>query len=412
MRGASLNGRAVAASRDVTRLLAGVRVVDFTFQAAGAYGAMLLACLGAEVIKVESAVHPDPTRGRIKDRPYSHSVFFEDVNVGKLSLALNLKQPEGVTIARRLICESHATLDNFRPGVLARLGLDPDDLLRQQPGLVCASLSAAGGTGPYAQLPGYAGIFNALSGLGEMTGYPDGPPTELRTSVDMRAGAAFAMAVVAGLVGARRTGKGGRIDFSAAEAISMLCGDSLAEYSLTCRLPKRTGNAHAIYSPHGVYRCRDGWIFLAARDDSEWARLAALLTGDGLPVSSELAAADRRRQCRAQIDALVNGWTSSRDRRSAFEALQRAGLPAGPAVTARDMEDDPQFAARAFVTRATVATTTRTRAVGEAPWMTGGRRPEHSEPPALGRDTRDVLRRVLRMPDATIDELQTAGVLQ
>src|SRR5262249_24084731 len=184
-----------------------------------------------------------------------------------------------------------------------------------------------GATGPYAQLPGYAGIFNALSGLGEVTGYPDGPPSELRTSVDMRAGAAFAMAVVAGLVGARRTGKGARIDFSAAEAISMLCGDSLAEYSLTRHLPKRTGNAHAVHSPHGVYRCQDGWIFVAARDDSEWARLAALLTGDGFAVSSELATAGRRRQCRAQVDALVGSWTSSRDRRDAFDILQRIGLP-------------------------------------------------------------------------------------
>jgi crotonobetainyl-CoA:carnitine CoA-transferase CaiB-like acyl-CoA transferase len=403
----TVDGTATAA-RDVTRLLDGVRVVDFTFQAAGAYGAMLLACLGAEVIKVESSVKPDPTRGRIKDRPYQHSVFFEDVNLGKRSVAVNLKRPEGVAVVRRLIGESHAVIDNFRPGVMTRLGLDPDELLAERPSLVCASLSAVGGNGPYARLPGYAGIFNALSGLGEMTGYVGGPPTELRTSVDMRAGAVFATAIVAGLVGARRTGRGGRIDFSAAEGISLLCGDSLAEWSLAGRLPERRGNGHPTMSPHGVYPCRDGWLFLAARDDDEWSRLSALLgaTDDGLATSEQRVAR------RDAVDALVGGWTATLDRRAAFDLLQRADIAAAPAWDAAELSADPQLAARSFVNRTTVATTERTRAVCEPPWLVAGRRPQHTEPPVLGRDTADVLRAVLRLPDDEIHSLQESGVLQ
>ena len=391
--------------------LAGVRVVDFTFQAAGAHGAMLLAGLGAEVIKVESAVRPDPTRGRIKDRPYQHSVFFEDVNLGKLSIAVNLKRPEGVAVVRRLIDRSQATVDNFRPGVLARLGLDPDRLVAERPDLVCASLSAAGGTGPLAGLPGYAGIFNALSGFGELTGYAGGPPTELRTSMDMRAGAVLAMAVVAGLVGAKRTGRGGRIDFSAAEAISMLCGDSLAEYSLAGALPRRRGNADPVFAPHGVYPCRDGWLFLATRTDDEWARLAGLLARDGVTVDDRFAGGADRLARRDEVDALVGRWTALLDRQPAVELLQAAGIPAAPAVTGADVGKDPQFVSREFVTRTRVATTERTRAVCEMPWLVDGRRPDHLDPPELGRDTDDVLDRVLGMTGEEIAELRDAGVL-
>lgn len=391
-------------------LLAGVRIVDFTFQAAGAYGAMLLAGLGAEVLKMESAAHPDPTRGRIKDRPYSHSVFFEDVNLGKTSVAVNLKHPEGVDVVRRLIEHSHAAMDNFRPGVLTRLGLDPDEFVAQRPDLVWASLSAVGADGPLAALPGYAGIFNALSGFGEMTGYIGGPPTEMRTSMDMRAGAVLAMSVVAGLVGAKRTGRGGRIDFSAAEAISMLCGDSLSEYSLAGVRPARIGNTDRTYAPHGVYACRDGWLFLAARSDAEWAGLARLLARAGVDVSAFAAREDRLAR-RDDLDALVEGWTSALDRGAAFDLLAAEGVPAGPAVTGADIVKDPHFTAREYVTRTRVATTERTRAVCEMPWRVDGHRPNMTEPPEFGRDTHAVLRRVLDMTDAEVDALEQTGAL-
>lgn len=399
-------------SRDVTKLLAGVRIVDFTFQAAGAYGAMLLAGLGAEVIKIESSVRPDPTRGRIKDRPYQHSVFYEDVNLGKRSVAVNLKRPEGVEVVRRLIAKSHATMDNFRPGVLTRLGLDPDELIAKHPHLVAASLSAVGSTGPYRKLPGYAGIFNALSGFGQMTGYIDGPPTELRTSMDMRAGAVFALAVVAGLVGARRTGRGGRVDFSASEAAAMLAGDSLSEYTLAGRAPEHLGNTHRDHSPHGVYRCRDGWLFLAVRDDQEWARLRKVLAVAGIDVDADaFATAAQRRQRRDEVDGLVGRWTATMDRYPAFHLLQSERIPAAPAVSAEDLAKEPQLLARGYVTRARVATTDRTRAVCSFPWMVDGQRPDPGTPPELGTDTREILHRVLGMADAEIDDLIASGVL-
>lgn len=397
---------------DTTKLLDGARIVDFTFQAAGAYGAMLLAGLGAEVIKIESEVHPDPTRGRIKDRPYQHSVFFEDVNLGKRSVAVNLKEPEGLEIVRGLIAKSDATMDNFRPGVLRRLGLDPADLLAQHPRLVVASLSAAGWSGPYSRLPGYAGIFNALSGYGWMTGYEGGPPTEVRTSMDMRTGAVFAMAVVGGLVGARRTGSGGRVDFSASEAAAMLAGDSMAEHTLAGVVPERMGNTHRDHSPHGVYPSVDGWLFLAVRDDREWRRLAELLEADGLEVDPAFATVAERLQRRSEVDDLVSRWTGKRDRSVAFDVLQAAHLPAAPAVTAEDLVQDPQMLERDFIRRTVVATTDRTRAVCDVPWIIDGRRAEHREPPVLGQDTYEVLHRLLGMDTSEVDRLVDAGALR
>jgi len=391
-------------------LLSGVRIVDFTFQAAGAYAAMLLAGLGAEVIKIESEVRQDPTRGRIRDRPYQHSVFFEDVNLGKHSITVNLKKPEGLEVVRRLIASSQATMDNFRPGVLARLGLDPEMILRDYPHVVSASLSAAGWDGPYARMPGYAGIFNALSGYGGVVGYEDGPPTEMRTSMDMRAGAMFATAVMGALVSARRTGKGARVDFSASEAAAMLAGDSLCEHSMVGVTPARLGNSDRDRAPHGVYPCADGWLFIGVRSDAEWGEFAQLLRADGFDVDPSLEA-QQRIEKRLELDEVVTRWLATLGRFDAFHLLQRHGVPAAPAMSAEDMFQDENFLARGFISRANIATTDLTRAVCEVPWLVGGMRPGRTEPPTLGRDTREVMRRVLEMDDEEYEQLSAAGAL-
>lgn len=398
-------------SNSTGHLLQGVRIVDFTFQAAGAYAAMLLAGLGAEVIKIESEVRQDPTRGRIRDRPYQHSVFFEDVNLGKLSITVNLKTPEGVAVVRRLIASSRATMDNFRPGVLARLGLDPAMLLNEHPHVVIASLSAAGWDGPHSRLPGYAGIFNALSGYGGVVGYEGGPPTEMRTSMDMRAGAMFATVVMGALVSARRTGQGARVDFSANEAAAMLAGDALCEHSMVGVTPERLGNTDRDRAPHGVYSCADGWLFIGVRSDTEWRELAHVLQSDGFEADESLDARARVGM-RHELDGLITSWLATRARFDVFHRLQGRGVPAAPAMTAEDMFHDPHFQARGFITRANVATTDLTRAVCEVPWLVGDRRPDHTEPPTLGRDTREVMSRVLAMDDDEFERLSAAGVLQ
>lgn len=392
------------------RYLAGIRVLDFTFQAAGAYAAMLLGSLGAQVIKVESASRPDPTRQRV-NRPYIHSVFYEDVNLDKQAITINMKSPEGQELAKRLAGESHVVADCYRPGVMQKWGMGHADLRERYPHLVTASLTAAGQDGPYARLPGYAGIFNALSGAGNLTGYPDGPPTEFRTSMDMRAGALFAMAIAQGLLHAKRTGQGRSIDFSASEAGSTSVGDSIVEASVEGSDPGRRGNRDPRFAPSGVFACRDGWIALAVRSDEQWHQLVSRLEQDGRPRPEGLATASSRLADRDAAEAYVAAALESLDRANAFELLSSCGVPAGPVMDGGDLVADEHLAARGLFVRTPVTTSDTTRLVTSAPWVIDGRRPQPQPAPDLGADTDAVLASVLGMSPSEIADLRASGVL-
>lgn len=392
------------------RYLAGIRVLDFTFQAAGAYAAMLLGSLGAQVIKVESASRPDPTRQRV-NRPYIHSVFYEDVNLDKQAITINMKSPEGQELAKRLAGESHVVADCYRPGVMQKWGMGHAHLRERYPHLVTASLTAAGQDGPYARLPGYAGIFNALSGAGNLTGYPDGPPTEFRTSMDMRAGALFAMAIAQGLLHAKRTGQGRSIDFSASEAGSTSVGDSIVEASVEGSDPGRRGNRDPRFAPSGVFACRDGWIALAVRSDEQWHQLVSRLEQDGRPRPEGLATASSRLADRDAAEAYVAAALESLDRANAFELLSSCGVPAGPVMDGGDLVADEHLAARGLFVRTPVTTSDTTRLVTSAPWVIDGRRPQPQPAPDLGADTDAVLASVLGMSPSEIADLRASGVL-
>lgn len=377
------------------RPLAGVRIADFTFQGAGAYAAMLLGALGAEIIKIESSRRPDPTRGR-ENRPYLHSLLFDDVNQSKRSIAIDMKHEAGIELARQLIKRSDAVMDNFRPGVMQSWGLTFDSLLELNPRLVAASLSAVGHEGPLHVLPGYAGIFNAFSGLGELTGYRGGPPTELRTSVDMRAGAFFAFSVVQGLLDARRHGTGMRIDFSAAEAMTALSGEHLTAHELGLRVGERHGNADEQYEPHGIFTCADGrWVCIAVRGEVEASRLAERIRADGVPAG--------------ELDGALADWVGGITSQQVAAALDELAVPFGFVLDAEAMSAEPQHAHRGYFTE--VAASGRTRTVAAAPWTFGGARPATSLGPELGEHTDEVLTES-GYDRQRIGELHARGVLR
>lgn len=374
---------------------------------------MLLAALGADLIKIESNRRLDPTRGR-ENRPYLRSLLFSDVNVGKRSMTLDMKNPNGRETAVRLISRADAVIDNFRPGVMQSWGLDYASLAESNERLVCASLSAVGSEGPLSQLPGYAGVFNALGGLGDLTGYKDGPPTELRTSVDMRVGAFFAVGVMQALLAARNCGRGSQIDCSAAECVAALCGEFLAEYLLTGTVAERSGNDHCAYIPHGVFACSDdGWLAVAIRHDSDWRSFLTVLP-DRDAIQRERASQPGFRFDRAdEAYALLAHWVGEMPRAVGFAALQRAGVPAAPVQNAADLAVDAQLLFREFFVPLNGGDSLIDQEVAAAsPWLVNGRRPPVSRGPILGADTAEVLRNVLGMSDPEIDRLAASGALE
>jgi crotonobetainyl-CoA:carnitine CoA-transferase CaiB-like acyl-CoA transferase len=375
-------------------LLAGIRMLDFTFQGAGAYASMLLAALGADMIKVESSLRPDPTRGR-ENRPYLRSLLFDDVNLGKRGVSLNMKTEEGRRVARQLADRCDAVVDNFRPGVMQRWGLDFEAIAVTNPRVVSASLSAMGSGGPLAELPGYAGIFNALSGLGGLNGYAGGPPTELRTSVDMRAGAFFAFSVTQALLAARLTGAGSRIDVSATECISALIGEHLAAYLLLGQEQVRIGNDDPAAVAHGVYASADrAWVAVAVRTEQEWQRLA-LPAGDQSEPGETLAR-----------------WLSGTTAAEAVARLQLAGAAAAVIEDAPALSADPQHAHRRFFTELPPRANGERRMAAAAPWLVNGERPPVRPGPELGADTTAVLRDLLGLSAEEITGLADSGALR
>jgi len=329
--------------------LSGVRILDFTNLLAGPYPSLLLGFLGAEVIKVESRVQLDAARRP----PYAYddpdsSPVFNTVNLNKLSVQLNLKEPESVDLVHRLTTISDGVVENMRPGVMDRLGLGYQELRKINPTIVYASISGAGATGPESGFPGYAPAFNALAGLGHLTGYEDGPPAELHDSVDARVGSTAAFAILSALFQRLRTGDGQYIDLSSREAITMFTGEALMDYAMNGRVVHRQGNRSTGMAPHGCYRCKgqDAWVTIAVANDQEWQALCQATGHPDWSADARFADGLLRQQNQDALDSLVEGWTKSQTPEEASIILQEAGVAASPSMSNRDLADDAHLHAR------------------------------------------------------------------
>jgi crotonobetainyl-CoA:carnitine CoA-transferase CaiB-like acyl-CoA transferase len=327
--------------------LRGVRIADFTIHAAGPFCTHLLSQLGAECIKIESKTRLDAFRKPHAVYGRMTAATFDQVSVNKLSVRLNLKQPEAVALAKRLVSISDVAAESFRAGVMGRLGLGFDDLRAVKPDIILMSLSSCGQSGPDSHFAGYAPLFGAWGGLGWMTGYADGPPVEMRHVMDHSAGVHAAVSTMAALHQRRRTGKAQHIDLAAREVASAMIGDALIQASLGLT-PVRTGNRHLSMAPHGVYPTQqpDRWLTLAVRNDAEWQALARELDQPAVSVDPRFATAEARLRHRDQLDGLLTRCLASRDADATAERLQRAGVCAHVSWSMLDVSRDPHLRAR------------------------------------------------------------------
>jgi benzylsuccinate CoA-transferase BbsF subunit len=396
--------------------LAGVRVTDFTWAWAGPHGTLYLAMLGAEVIKIESHARPDHTRlrslqsGALTTGP-DGSTYFNDLNLGKLSLTLNLRKEEARDLVRRLVAKSDVVVQNMRPGVLDRLGIGYRDLRQIKPDIVMLSSSAVGATGPEKSYVGYAPTFASLSGIADLSGYPDQQPIPLSGSVDLRVGTTGTFAVLAALYHRERTGQGQHIDLSSTEAISAMMGDAFVGYSVTGRIPERCGNRDSVMAPHGCYRCageEPRWVSIAVGSQAEWAALKSVLADPELE-DEAFATPEGRWRDQEKIDAILERWTREREPAEATRILQRAGVAALPVESSLTLSSDPHVLERGVLTRVTHPVLGERIVVG-APWNMEGvgvRGPA----PLIGQHNDYVLGEILGMSREEIDRLTQEGVV-
>ena len=300
--------------------LRGTRVLDLTWYQAGPYANMILASFGAEILKIESHRRTDPFRKSRRHQSVSLADLktddwidmgyrFNEDNMGKRSVAMDISQERGRDFLRQLVADADVVIEGFRPGTIERLGLGFDRLIEVNPRLVMVSLSANGATPPDGHMSGYAAVFGATSGLSGLSGYDRSVPAEYRGPLDQRVGTAVAMATLVGLRARDRSGSAVFVDVAAQEAGAALVGDQLLEWQLRGCVAEPLGNRHAQHAPHNVYQClpiegEQAWLVLAVETDEQWARLAEHL-GDwrldlalGRPRPQGAGACDRRRNRR------------------------------------------------------------------------------------------------------------------
>jgi crotonobetainyl-CoA:carnitine CoA-transferase CaiB-like acyl-CoA transferase len=393
----------------------GTNIIEFGSGAAGPIATRYFVEHGATVLRVESRSRPDFLRVYALGPDNPHGLegapMFDGLNVGKRSVTLNLKHPEGVDVAKRIIRDwADAVVENFAPRAMRGFGLDYDTLAAMKPELVMLSSCLQGQTGPHRDYPGFGGQGAALSGFNWLTGWPDREPLgPYGTITDSLAPRFVASALAAGLLYRRRTGRGVYLDLAQVEAGSYSLSPWLLDYEHDGRIGKRMGNRSPRAVPHGAFACEgeDRWVAIACWTDDEWARLTGFLGFD----DPSLATLEARLERVDDVEAAVEAWTATRTREEIADLLQPAGIEAVPVYDFGDVHDDPQIAHREHFVPLThpymgdgLYERTGTR-VGDTPH--GYERPG----PTLGQDNDWVLGELLGLSPDEQKRLEADGAL-
>jgi formyl-CoA transferase len=393
--------------------LAGIRVVDLTNNQAGPSCGQMLAWLGADVIKVEEPEKGDPARHLLKDRPDADALFFLAFNANKRSLTLNLKHAGAKEIFRALLKTADVLLENFGPGVMDRLGFGYAAVRAVNPKLVFASIKGFGSYGPYSQYKSYEPIAQAMGGAMSVTGFPDGPPTYAWPSIgDSGTGMHCVIGILAALMQRHVTGVGQQVEVSMQDAVVNLIRVSLRDHQRLGKPMERSGNQLGSGVPGTTYRCRPGgandYVFIFVQQQM-WHPLLRAIGRDDLVGDARYETAEARWQRRDEVNAVVEAWTSKRDKHEVTKILAGAGVPCGACLDTGEVLADPHLRARDMIVevehpvRGTYVTVGNPIKLSASPTTIG-------PSPLLGQH-RDAILRELGYGDADIAALANEGAI-
>jgi crotonobetainyl-CoA:carnitine CoA-transferase CaiB-like acyl-CoA transferase len=372
---------------------------------------MMLGDMGAEIIKVEEPGKGDDTRTW---PPFvrGEATYFLSVNRSKKSFTLNLKTPEGQGILRQLIRRSDVLLENFRPGAMDRLGFGYEALRRTHPRLIYCSISGFGESGPEASRPGYDLIVQGESGLMDLTGFPDGPPVKVGTSIaDLVAGMAAAHGVVLALYARQKTGKGQKVEVAMLDVMASLLTYQAGIYFATGQRPTRRGNQHPSIVPYEVFKAADAYLTVGVANNSLWERFCRALGRLELARDPRFATEAQRVAHRGVLIPLLDELLAARPAAEWLERLEKGGVPAGRIKTVAEVCESPHLKERGMIvslphpkagTLTVFGVPTRLRATPAA---------VAEPPPLLGQHTEEILTRLLKMSRAQVTRLRAIGVV-
>ena len=398
--------------------LEGIRVADLSWAWAGPFCGMNLAHLGAEVIRFESEGRPDlyrrlPIFAKDVPRTLDASGMFNQWNQGKQSVALNLAEPRARELFKDVVEHCDVVVENFATGVMERLGLGYEALAERNPGIVLASISGYGETGPYREYMGYGPAMPPLTGASAATGFVGGEPSEIGVSMpDPTAGITAAFEVCAALAKRETTGRGVHLDVSLWEATAVFSIDAWMDFAMNGRQPTRQGNREARMAPSGCFPTRgdDTWISIACPDEASWQAVARELD-PGLLDDARFADLASRKRHEDALEARIAECTRARDRWELTRVLQEAGVPAFPAMTPEDLVDDAHLNGQGFFERLPHPHVGERTHAGIPYRLRQRPNGVRAPAPTLGADTEAVLGRVLGMTTDQVRALREDKVL-
>jgi len=389
--------------------LDGLTVLDLTRVLSGPYCTMLLGDMGARVIKIEQPGTGDDTRGWGPPFVEGESAYFLSINRNKESVALDFRRPGGRPILDRLIAKSDILVENFRPGTLARLGLDYQTLAARHPRLVYCSISGFGHTGPRSAEAGYDAVMQAEGGLMSITGAADGPPYRLGVAIaDIVSGMFAAQGIALALFARERTGRGQEVDIGMLDSVAALLTYQAAIYFVTGAAPTRMGNRHPTIVPYETFGAADGEFVLAVGNDDQWRRFCEVagLDDDGR-FATNRARVTRYEELKPMLDACLRGRT----RADWIERLAAAGVPCGSVRDLHEVFTDAQLSARDMIAQLTHPAIGPLRLLGVPIKLSGTPASIRTPPPMLGQHTDLVLTKDLGLGASDIHALRDSGVI-
>lgn len=331
--------------------LSGITVLDFSRVLAGPYCTMVLADLGARVIKVEKFGTGDDTRAF---PPFvdAESAYFMCFNRGKESIVLDIKSPRDRLLLERLLDTSDVLVENFRPGVMDRLGYGPDRLAKTHPHLIYASISGFGHSGPMSDLPGYDMVVQAMGGVMSLTGWPGERPARVGTSFgDLGAALFGVIGIVSALYKRTKNAQGDRVDIGMLDCQAALMETALARYDIEGKVPTRTGDCHPSLAPFETFEAEDERFVIAAGNDQLFLLMADALDAPDLALDPDFSSNDLRVRNRPKMVAAIDAITRTQLMQHWLDALNEAGVPCGPINTIDKLLDHPQLLSRNMIVK-------------------------------------------------------------
>ncbi|MCM1219586.1 MAG: CoA transferase [Lachnospiraceae bacterium] len=392
-------------------LLNGVKVLDLTRVLAGPYCGMMLADMGADVIKIERRDGGDDAR---RNAPIVHgeSAYFMNLNRNKRGMTLDLTTDRGKEVFIRLVEKSDIVLENFRPGVMEKLGLGYEDLKKVNPAIIYGAVSGFGHYGPYSRRAGYDIIGQAMSGLMSTTGWPDTPPTRTGTAIsDVLGGLSCCVGVLAAYVNRLKTGEGEKVDISlvdstvsAMEIINMI-------YLCTGRVPDRIGNRYEAIYPYDSFHAADGMVIIACGNDKLYGILKTIIQDPMLEEESFACNVERVKN-HAQLKPVIEEWTREKKVAEIVEQFLAAGIPAAPVYSIEQVANDPHIAgAREMFVEVEHPVAGKVKLTGSQLKFTDRKVEIRRPAPALGEHNRQIVMEELGMTEAEYEELKKEQII-